>query len=498
MTAQMTGAETHRSTKDSPRHWDVVVVGAGPGGSSCAAILARHGLRVALLERSAFPRDKVCGDFLSPRALAELRTLGCLDDVLALGSPPIHHATFFLDGRRVAGGDIPQVADWPAFGLAVPRQVLDILLARVAESSGAEMMESFQVEGVAREGRDLVVRGRRGGHAEEVRARLVVGADGARSAVARSLAWPEPRGALTMAAMRTYAEGLSLDGSVQLFEEEFFPGYAWAFPTTFDTANVGVGVVGNQIGDDKVSLRRYFGRLEHFLHAYARRRGLAPIRIGRPQGWPIHPYDPARPLVHDGVLLVGEAAGLVDPLNGEGIPHALESGRLAARVLHEAVTADDLSQERLLRYESACRERFDIDLRVSDLLVATIRNRHLAALWMGALEVFTGLAASSPAYARRAGGALAGVLPARDLLSPAMILETAVRGSLLLGVGAARRALRDPAEALSMMGGLIAGQARLVDSFLGDRSRVEEWAGEIAGKQRELARLLYGYAGRVP
>jgi geranylgeranyl reductase family protein len=496
---------SHGTPSVPARIRDVAIVGAGPGGSALAIELARAGLDVTLLERAEFPRDKICGDFVSPKGLALIDALGCLAAVERCGAPPITHATFIIDGERVAGGAVPQVGNWPAFGHAVPRTVLDALLASQAVAAGAELLEGFAVDafevepaavsttstgGTAATPSSWVrIDGRHGNAARSLRARLVVGADGARSVVAKIARVNAEVRRFGMAAVRAYAEGLPLTGSVQWFDEEFFPGYAWAFPTGPDSANVGVGVLTDGITGERVLLRRWFDRLVAHLKTYAHRHG-GRLRVDEPRGWPIQSYSPDTRYSFAHGLLIGEAAGLVDPINGEGIPMAFESAALATQTIVSALEHGDFSPAALVGYDRACRERFDADLRVSDLLVSTIANRHLAPLWIHALELFARIADGDPAYAQTAGGVLAGVVPARRLFAPEMVAKTLLRAPQLLGVMLAASVPRSPSELLDRAAEWTQRAASITEGLLGDADRVHAWTRAIGQKQTELGRLL--------
>jgi len=473
---------------------DVAIVGAGPGGSALAIHLARAGFDVALCDRAEFPRDKICGDFVSPKGLALIEALGCLRDVTATGAPPLTHATLVIDGRRVAGGDVPHVGDWLPYGLAVPRLRLDAVLAERAVAVGAELLEGLAVDGFEEESRTdaggcVRLEGRQGRETRRVRARVIVGADGARSVVARQVGADEGIRRFGMAAMRAYAEGLPLDGTLQLFDEAFFPGYAWAFPTAPDAANVGVGVLTDGITGDGVSLRRWFERLVGYLTEHGRRRG-ARLEVGDPVGFPIRSYRPDQRYSFARGLLVGEAAGLVDPLNGEGIPLALESAALAAETLGDAFRRGAFDAGQLAAYDRACVACFDTDLRVSDLLISTVANRHLAGVWIRALEMFARLADADPAYAHTAGGVLAGVVPARELVSLEMMAKTALGAPLVLGAMLAGGAPRSLGGFVDQAMGFMRQAAAVTESLLNDGAGVADWARAVTGKERQLARLL--------
>jgi flavin-dependent dehydrogenase len=292
-----------------------------------------------------------------------------------------------------------------------------------------------------------------------------------------------------MAAMRAYAEGLPLDGTLQLFDEPFFPGYGWAFPTGPDGANVGVGVLTDGITGEGVSLRRWFERLVGYLTEHARRCG-ARLVVGEPVGFPIRSYRPGARYSFARGLLVGEAAGLVDPLNGEGIPLALESASLAGETLRAAFARGSFAADDLAAYDRACVARFDADLRVSDLLISTVANRHLAAVWIRALELFARLADGDPAYAHTAGGVLAGVVPARELFSPEMLTRTALEAPLVVGAMLAGNTPRTLGGLVDHALGWMQRAAAVGESIMRDGEGVADWLREVAGKEQQLARLL--------
>jgi geranylgeranyl reductase family protein len=321
--------------------FDVAVVGSGPAGSVAALVLARAGARVALVDKAAFPRDKACGDVVGPRGVALLRDLGlepALDtarvgDMVVVGP----------SGRRVL---LPcfEGTDYPGHGIAVPRHGFDAWLTGKALDAGAGAVAG-RVEhlGQGRGGADgpgavdvALDDGRR------LRADVVVGADGATSRVADAAGLVDPRRVLWGFAVRVYLEEPVDLPHIVLWEREHrrvFPGYGWLFPGPGGRANAGLGIgtmSDRRAGAGAVRLLPEF--LEHL-----RRLGLVhdpgdgsgPGRLG---GWLKMGLVGTTPAAGP-VLLTGDAAGLVNPLQGEGIAHAMTSGRLAA----EAVLAGPAS-----------------------------------------------------------------------------------------------------------------------------------------------------------
>lgn len=313
----------------SKTRFDVLVVGAGPAGSITALVLARAGARVALLDKARFPRDKACGDLVGPRALQ-------LMDDLGLPSPPGLDVGEMVvvgpTGRRVL---LPCFAgeSYPGRARAVPRTIFDDVLRTAALEAGA----------VACDGRadqplfsDSGLEGFTVGGSQELRADFVVGADGATSNVAQSAGLVESSRVLWGFAVRCYVDQSVDMPAITLWEPvrwHAFPGYGWIFPGRSGVANVGIGV--GTLSDRQAGARAV-RQLPAYLE-YLVRLGLLdtaptgrlPRRMG---GWlkmGMVGTTPAR----GRVLLVGDAAGLVNPLQGEGISQAMTSGRAAAEAI---------------------------------------------------------------------------------------------------------------------------------------------------------------------
>ena len=312
--------------------FDAVIVGAGPAGSTAALRLARAGARIALVDRRAFPRDKACGDLVGPRGVQLLADLGL---PMPDGQPVGDMVLVGPSGRRAL---LPARAgvDYPDHGLAIPRHTFDARLFEAAVGAGACAFQD-RVTGLV--GQPPTPTGVRLAAHGELSADVVIGADGATSAVAEAAGLIDPRRALWGFALRSYLDAPVQLPHILLWEPaswQVFPGYGWIFPTPDGRANVGLGLA---VGADRTAVREAGERLPAFLEHLAR-LGLLPGKLGRAPadrlgGWlkmGLVGTVPAR----GNVLLVGDAAGLINPLQGEGIAQAMASGTAAATAILDA------------------------------------------------------------------------------------------------------------------------------------------------------------------
>ncbi len=312
---------------------DLAVVGAGPAGSAAAAWGARHGRDVLLIDGATFPRDKTCGDGLTPRAVTELELLG-------LG--PWLDGHIRHDGLRLAGFGSTVEVRWPgpsfpAAGSAVPRTELDDRIRRVAEESGAQMRLGSKAVDVEHDptGRVTAVMLADG---SRVRCRWLIVADGARSTLGRVLGrqWHQEtvygvaaRGYL--ASPRADEPWISSDLELRSVDGGVLPGYGWIFPLGNGEVNIGVGALATAKRPADVALKpliRHYTDLKRDAWDFdGAPRAVASALL--PMGGAVSG------VAGPNWMLIGDAAGCVNPLNGEGIDYGLESGRLAVELLAE-------------------------------------------------------------------------------------------------------------------------------------------------------------------
>ncbi|MEV4844189.1 geranylgeranyl reductase family protein [Micromonospora matsumotoense] len=363
---------------------DVIVVGAGPGGSATAYHLARHGVRVLLLEKTEFPREKVCGDGLTPRATRQLIRMG-VDTSPEAGW--LHNK-----GLRVIGGgvrlelDWPDLASFPNYGLVRTRLDFDDLLAQRAVAAGAELRTNVNVIGPVLDGDDRVV-----GVTAEVgpdrqpatfHAPLVVAADGVsgRFPLALGLAKREDR-PIGVAVRRYYHSPAKhdddyLESWLELRSKDsdaLLPGYGWIFGLGDGRVNVGLGVLNSSSAFGKTNYRRL---LTDWLANTPADWGMTDeanadgpiLGAALPMGFNRVPHYTR------GVLLVGDSGGMVNPFNGEGIAYAMESGELAAEVIVQALArpAGPERERALTAYPQELKARFGGYYRLGGIFVKLI------------------------------------------------------------------------------------------------------------------------------
>jgi geranylgeranyl reductase family protein len=472
--------------------FDVIIAGGGPAGASSAVHLARAGYAVALLDQKTFPRDKVCGDFVGPAAVAELESLGVTDRPEFQQTNEIRRAALYLDGEELITREFPRVDGLPRHGRVIPRFHLDHWIVQAAVGAGSELIENHRVTGYEIHGNLVHVRARTATGARVITARLLIGADGSSSVIARRITGRRRDGAPRMIAVRAYYEGVDQvpDRAELYFTEGSFPGYAWLFPTGADTANAGVGLALGTVQENQNRPRDLLVELVGHNPILQQRLGRS-RRVGKIAGWPLATYEPGLPLFGHRVMLVGDAAGLINPLNGEGIQTALCSGRWAGEIAIPCLADDDLSARALAPYQRKVEDELRHDMALACLLVQLIRNRALNPIWLGALRVICRRARRDDVYARTAAGILAGISPARDALGLRMILGSMHDAALTLGtdgVSALLHAATGDPGALARMG-LNAARAGLqlsYDTITRPRD-MSRWIGSTARLAAELA-----------
>jgi len=396
--------------------YDVCVVGAGPAGSTCAYYLARHKQRVLVLEKERFPRDKLCGDAICGNALLHLERMGVLPAVLAAGEGRwTKFGGIVSPGGVQAMGDSAQTRGRPV-AMAIKRVILDARIARAAADAGAVLMEGAPVSGAefSHETRTWTVHCRTT-PATSYRARVLVAADGALSRLARSLGLvtTPPDAICSRAYVAPGTHRVESDG-VAYYSQTLLPGYFALLREASDEVNLCCYILPGgkpRLGDlkslhegilrDDVQVRAALGP-----EARIDRMRAAPLRLGGiPRSYGEH------------LLVLGDAAGQIDPLTGEGIQYAMDGAEIAAQTLAEAFHARDWSAQFLRRYEVGWRKLFGFDFRWSRTMA--VAGARYPLFLDACAEV---LRRRGPEFFAKWAEVMTGARPKRSFLHPRMLV----------------------------------------------------------------------------
>jgi flavin-dependent dehydrogenase len=396
---------------------DAVIVGAGPAGAATAILLAEQGLAVLLLDRARFPRDKVCGEYLSPEGSRILDRLGVLKTVEARGARPLRGMRILAPDGTLLVADYPTGAPWRGYrghALAVRRRVLDAALVERAREVGVQVRERVRVVDLLREGGRIagVVAEPLGARAgERLPARLVVAADGRASVVVQRLGLRRPHRWLRRLALVADVEGAAGDperGEIVVAP----PAYAILNPVAAGVGNLSLVVPVDEGRRCKADFAGYFDTTTRALPGLGERlrsaRRVGPVRALGPLAYHVTPPR------DDGIVLVGDAAGFLDPFTGEGLYAALRSAELAADVAARAIRAGDVSACALRPAHVRRSAEFAAKTRLTLLLQRIIARRALSVAAARAL-------ARRPAHLARLMGVFGDFVPPRALLEPAFL-----------------------------------------------------------------------------
>ena len=363
-------------TPNAPtRETDVLVIGAGPAGAAAGFWCASRGLDTVMLEKKHFPREKTCGDGLTPRAVKQLHDMG-----LGASLEQFHR----YDGLRATAHGKALELHWPSHpiypqhGYVVRRRELDQMVAFNAERAGATLLQGHEANTPILENGRLVgatVNDKDNDRTFDVRAKYVIIADGANSRFGRALGTSRTREWPYGTAIRTYWQSPRhaepwIESALDVKDRngKSMPGYGWIFPVGDGTINIGVGLLSTFKNFTSVNTTQL---LDSYAHMVADSWGINPdtpeckATSGKiPMGGSVGPK------VGQGYVVVGDAAGSVNPFNGEGIDYAYETSRMAAEVLHEAITLND--PRALARYQEMLDDEYGQYFKVARLFAKVI------------------------------------------------------------------------------------------------------------------------------
>jgi geranylgeranyl reductase family protein len=350
--------------------FDVLIVGAGPAGISCALMLRQSGLKVALLEKSSFPRDKTCGDalsldivnqlpMLSPQILGEFEAL--MTKIPTYGVKIISPKGYAVELPFHKNGE-------KKCAYICERFVFDnFLFEQLIKDPSIEIFQQTIVTNIIFETEKVVVETDKGNFFSKI----VLGADGAYSIVNKKTKTISVDKEHYSAGLRQYFEnvtGFHPDNFIELhFFPELLPGYLWIFPLPNGKANVGLGVLSSSVSAKKMNLTEIFHKLIYH-HPTLKSRFENAKALESVKGFGLPLGSKKRKLSGNRFLLLGDAASLIDPFSGEGIGNAIRSGRVAADIVKKAVSENNFSEKFLSQYDKELYSRVWNEFRVSKQL----------------------------------------------------------------------------------------------------------------------------------
>jgi menaquinone-9 beta-reductase len=356
--------------------YDALVVGAGPAGAAAAYWLAQQGHQVLIVDKKRFPREKTCGDGLTPRAVFQLHEMGLADQLSGFQR---------YEGLRSMAHGItlelrwPEHPDFPDYGYVVRRRDLDEMVADRAVKAGATLWPASEAVSPLVEGglvTGATILRRETGVTETVRARCVVVADGANSRFGRALGTSRDRSFPMGMAIRGYFTSPFhdepwIESHLDLRDREGnqLPGYGWIFPVGDGTVNVGAGLLDTFTGFKSINTTKL---MDAFVATAPARWGISPATAcGPPVGGKLPTGGSVTPKAGPTWIVAGDAAGSINPFNGEGISYAYETGRMVADAVHRALEGDGLA---LQRYPDQLEEIYGAYFKVARTFVKVIGN----------------------------------------------------------------------------------------------------------------------------
>jgi len=399
--------------------YDLVIVGAGPSGAVATLYAKRAGLSVCLVDKETFPRDKICGDALSGKAVTILRELDLFNAVGDLPGAEIHTVTFGSPDNTLVEIDLTRSnrQDYLT-GFVIRREILDHFLFQRAQQVADRTLEGYTVKEMLMDGETVCgVSGKTDtGEDVEIRGKVVLGADGFNSIVARKLGLYSHDPEHWIVALRCYYKDVKgLTDQIELhYVDEVIPGYFWIFPLEEGYANVGIGMLHEYIKKENIDLKV---ALDNALNSDAfkdRFSDASPTE--EPIGWNLPAGSKHRKNHGNGFMLLGDAAGLIDPFTGEGIGNAFFSAKFAVEAAQSAIASGDVSEVALSNYDRKLWDEIGDELKVSHRLQKIGRSRTL-------LNFVIHKAERSQAVRDTIMGMMANEVPKKQLTNPLFYLK---------------------------------------------------------------------------
>ena len=461
---------------------DVLIVGGGPSGSALAFYLAKQSIKVIVAEAEKFPRDKICGDAVSAVALAELYKMGITDLQEFAETNQINDVALFIEQEKITV-DLVRAEELPLQGRVIPRLQLDNWIYEAAKKAGAIFLEDTRLSDYSISESFVSAQIKQGRQTKNIKAKVIIGADGSNSTVARILNGNKPSETYQLLGLRAYYEGVNgpPDRCDIFFTKENFPGLFWFFPTGPTTANVGSAMIGKTLPQNQTHVKALLNDQIKNNKNFAERIGKGKL-TGKVHGWPLTFQDPKTKLISDRLLLIGDAAGLINPLSGDGIQYALLSARWASECLVECINKNDFSIASLNTYKKKLDKEMSYDMALSQLLIQVTRNRSLTPLWMEILKILFERAKDDRQYAAVIGGIFDGTLPSYKALNPTFILKSILQGTIHFGANTASGILEGPLhwiQTAKATRNLALSICRSIQTQPGDHAK---WLADVARK----------------
>ena len=399
--------------------YDIIIVGAGPSGSAAALYAAKYGLNVLIVDKDKFPRDKICGDALSGKSVGVLKELNLLEKVQQLPGAFIQriifsspdHTSFEINLQKSNLKMTPK-------GFVIRRKIFDSFLVGEVKQANVNLIENFMVTDIIQNGNQVVgIIGKDStGDIHEINCKVLVAADGYNSIVSRKTGLYHHDPHHWVVALRCYYKNVaSLTDQIELhYLNEVIPGYFWIFPVENGYANVGIGMLHHYIKKGNIDLKSV---LERAINSpmFAQRFANAST-MEKPTGWNLPVGSKHRKNFGNGYLLLGDAAGLIDPFTGEGIGNALYSAKFAIETINKALRINRFDSEMLSDYDTNLWNFIGDELRVSSKLQKIGKYRFL-------LNFVIRKASRNPQISHLIAGMLANEIPRDKLANPLFYLR---------------------------------------------------------------------------
>ncbi|MCP4133462.1 MAG: geranylgeranyl reductase family protein [bacterium] len=392
------------------KKYDVIISGAGPAGCASAFFLTQAGLRVLLLDKATFPREKICGDGVAPAALDVIDRMGMLEKVEACGNTKVNYLNISSPAGHLARSKFPSIDGSRDYGIIFPRKEFDALMVdTIANLPGVEFMDSSTVKGLVfdNNNKPIGVSVKQGNKKTEYYGKYIIAADGAYSPIARNLSLYNNIPKYRAFSVRAYFENVTgLDTSINLhFDKYVLPGYGWVFPVKGGRANVGVIIYNRYTPSPGIK-----GLFNRFINEnpYTREK-LKNAKMVKDSlmGYPLtNGSFPSRRAVNN-VLLTGDAGSFIDALTGEGIYYALRTGEFASQAIIAEVKE---GRNAAACYEKLWKKELKWKEYMAGYLIQGIFNHP------GLVDFYMKRAQKKPAIAETMAGVLCHIYPKRKII----------------------------------------------------------------------------------